>query len=85
MVARKTAKGATPEAAKENLNRVEIVDASSASSIRVETKVQRGGGWLNHGGATVTYTVKVPANAEVKFSTVNGGIEVHGTQRAHHR
>ena len=78
VVAKKTAKGATPEAAKENLNRVEIVDASTAASIRVETKVQRDGGWLNHGNANVTYTVKVPANAELKFTTVNGGVEVRG-------
>ena len=63
VVAKKSAKGATPEAAKENLNRVEIVDSSTGSTIRVETKVQRGG-WMNHGGANVTYTVKVPANAE---------------------
>lgn len=78
VVAKKTAKGATPEAAKENLNRVEIVDSSAASTIRVETKVQRSGGWLNHGNATVTYTVKVPANAELKFATVNGGVELRG-------
>ena len=78
VVAKKTAKGPTPEAAKENLNRVEIVDASTSTSIRVETKVQRGGGWLNHGNANVTYTVKVPANAELKFATVNGGVELRG-------
>jgi hypothetical protein len=77
VVAKKSAKGATPEAAKENLNRVEIVDASAGSTIRVETKVQRGG-WINSGGANVTYTVKVPANADLKFATVNGGVELRG-------
>ena len=76
VVAKTTAKGATPEAAKENLSRVEIVDSSAGSTIHVETKVHRGG-WMNS-SANVTYTVKVPANAELKFATVNGGVELRG-------
>jgi putative adhesin len=77
VVAKKTAKGATPDAAKDALNQVEIVEASSPTSIRIETKVQRGGGWL-HGNVNVNYTVKVPADADVKFATVNGGVELRG-------
>ena len=30
------------------------------------------------GGTQVKYTVRVPAGAEVKFTTVNGGVEVTG-------
>ena len=45
VVAKKTAKGATPEAAKENLNRVEIVDASTppTSVSKPKSSVPAGG------------------------------------------
>jgi putative adhesin len=79
IVAEKSARGASSEAAKEALRLIEIVETVSPSSIRIETKMQRTGGVFNHGGNTqVHYTVKVPASAEVKFTTVNGGIELTG-------
>ncbi len=78
VVAEKTARGATPEAAKRALERIEIAEAVSSEVIKIDTKLQRAGGIFDRGGAEVRYTVRVPAGAEVKFSTVNGGIEIAG-------
>ena len=78
VVAIKTARAATPEAAKEALGRVEIRDESSPNSIRIATKLPRSNGWFEMGGAQVKYTVHVPAAAEVRLTTVNGGVEVNG-------
>jgi hypothetical protein len=78
VLAEKTAKGGSVEAAKEALGRIEILETVSPSSIRIETKLQRVAGLFNNGNQQVHYVVKVPASAEVKFSTVNGGIELTG-------
>lgn len=78
VVAQKTAKGANPEAAKAALERIEIREEVSPSSISIATKLPRGGGWFEMGGGEVKYTVRVPAGAEVKFTTVNGGVDVTG-------
>jgi hypothetical protein len=78
VLAQKTARGATPEAAKQALERTEIAESVSAGTIRIETKVQRSGGMFHRGGAEVKYIVRVPLGADVKFSTVNGGIDLTG-------
>jgi hypothetical protein len=79
VVAEKTAKGASSEAAKEALDRIEIAETVSPGEIRIETKVQRAGAGLMHRASQqVNYIVKVPAGAEVSFRTVNGGIELTG-------
>lgn len=79
VIAQKTAKASSTEAAKQALERIEILETASASSIRIETKVQRNiGGLFGGGSQEVHYIVKVPAAAEAKFSTVNGGIELTG-------
>ena len=78
VVARKSAKGANPAAAKEAIERIEIREDVSPSSISIETKLPRGGGWFQMGHAQVQYTVRVPVGVEAKFSTVNGGVEVSG-------
>jgi hypothetical protein len=77
VVAEKMARGATSEAAKEALGRIEIQETVSPSGIRIETRIQRAGG-MNGGNSQVHYTVRVPPSAEVKFTTVNGGIELTG-------
>ncbi len=77
VVAQKTAKGGSVEAAKQALERIEIVESVSPSSIRIETKIQRGVGMFG-GGQEVHYTIKVPSSAEARFTTVNGGIELTG-------
>jgi hypothetical protein len=78
VVAHKMAKGATPEAAREALNRIEIREDASPSSIRIETRHQRGGGFFNRGGGEVNYTLRVPATAAVRFATVNGRVQLTG-------
>lgn len=77
----KKARGASPESAKAALDRATIVEDVSSGIIRIDTKMANLSGMVLHGGNTsVEYHVKVPAGAEVKFRTVNGGIEVTGLQ-----
>lgn len=78
IIALKKAKGPSSEAAKAALDRIHIVENVSSGAIKLETKVDRGGGPFNGGGTQVEYRVRVPAGAEVKVETVNGGIEVSG-------
>jgi putative adhesin len=78
ILAIKTARGATSDAAKAALDRIEIVEDAGAAGVKVQTKMQRGGGLFQSGGGEVRYTVKVPPSAEVRFTTVNGGIELSG-------
>ncbi|HXW08552.1 MAG TPA: DUF4097 family beta strand repeat-containing protein [Vicinamibacterales bacterium] len=78
VVAVKTAKAASPEAAKQALERIEIVDQASPDTVSVETKIRRVSSWFGSGGAQVGYTVRVPSGAVMRFTTVNGGVEVRG-------
>ena len=81
VVALKKGRGATPEAAKAALARVTFGENVSASLVKIDTKIARLEGIVvNQGGVQVDYTVKVPAGAEVRFTTVNGGIEITGLQ-----
>src|SRR5262245_30543838 len=47
VIALKTARAATPDAAKQALERIEIRDESSSGNIKIETKVQRTGSWFD--------------------------------------
>jgi DUF4097 and DUF4098 domain-containing protein YvlB len=79
--ATKKARGASPEAAKAALERVTIAEDLSGGRIRVQTKVERTSGFsFMSGNVQVEYRVKVPAGAEVKFTTVNGGVAVTGLE-----
>lgn len=79
VTATKKARGATPEQAKASLDRASIVETVSAGSVKLETRIARQSGIvLNGGNLQVEYTVKVPAGAEVRLVTVNGGIEITG-------
>ncbi len=79
VVAIKKAKGPSPEAAKAALERIEILEDVAAGRVKIETKVKSSsGGMFNGGGLQVEYRVRVPAGAEVKLETVNGGIDVSG-------
>jgi DUF4097 and DUF4098 domain-containing protein YvlB len=79
IVARKKGRAASQEAAKQALERIQIVDSTSGGVIKVETKVDRSGGSLfNHSSAQVEYSLRVPANAELTLSTVNGAVEIAG-------
>ena len=77
VVATKVARGATAEAAKAALERIEITEEATSALIKIQTKVARTTG-IFHGSAQVEYAVKVPPSAEVRFTTVNGGIEIAG-------
>lgn len=79
VTATKKARGATPEQAKAALERAAIVDTVTDGVVKVETKIARLQGIsFNTGNIQVEYTVKVPAGAEVRLTTVNGGIEITG-------
>ncbi|CAN5656199.1 DUF4097 family beta strand repeat-containing protein [soil metagenome] len=77
VVAMKRARGASPEAAREALEHIEIVESVSPSAIRLETRYPRNSPlFQGGGGGEVRYTLKVPTSAQARFKTVNGGIEV---------
>jgi hypothetical protein len=79
VVATKTSKAASQEAAKQALDRIEIRESVNGESIKISTHVQRSsGGLFNNSNWQVHYTVRVPANAALKLSTVNGGVVVSG-------
>jgi putative adhesin len=79
VVALKTGTGVSQDAAKEALGRIEILEDISPGSIKIETKTRRDSGSLfGGGGLRVDYTVRVPQNAEVRASTLNGGVAVTG-------
>jgi hypothetical protein len=77
----KKARGASSDAAKAALERATIVEDVSSGRIKIETKMANMSGIVfNSGNVQVEYRVKVPAGAEVKLTTTNGGIEITGLQ-----
>jgi bifunctional DNA-binding transcriptional regulator/antitoxin component of YhaV-PrlF toxin-antitoxin module len=79
VVAEKSVRAASVEAAKDALNRIEIQESVSPDHVRIETKVQRSTGSFFGGmHQEVHYKVKVPPALEVRVTTVNGGIELSG-------
>lgn len=80
VVAEKIASGATKEAAREALARIEINETeASPTSVKIETKLQKGSAGIFSGGnLQVQYSLRVPSNVEVHVSTVNGGVEISG-------
>jgi hypothetical protein len=78
VLAVKTARGASQEDARQALERIEIAESVSPSAIRIETRIPKGTGIMRSGGTEVRYTIKVPASAETRFTTVNGGIDITG-------
>jgi hypothetical protein len=77
--AKKVGKAASKEDAKAAIERIQIVENVSGGDIKIETKVDRSdGGLFNHSSGQVEYVVRVPPAAELKLSTVNGGVEIEG-------
>lgn len=74
---RRTAKGSTDEAAKENLAKLEIREEVSGERIRVEARPPRLSGF---GGHEIEWTVRVPKGVIVDLRTVNGGVRLNGLQ-----
>ena len=77
VIAVKTARGHSPEDAKQALGDIDIVENADSGSVRIETKTRRSQGWLGS-NAHVKYTVRVPDGLTSKFSTTNGGVELRG-------
>ncbi len=76
--AKRIGKASSKDAAKSALDRVQIVDSSDGGVIKVETKVDRSGTTFGHSQTQVEYVVRVPERANLKVSTVNGGLELTG-------
>jgi len=77
----KKARGASSESAKAALDRATIAEDVSSGQIKIETKIKRLEGIVFNGSnVQVEYQVKVPAGAEARFTTVNGGIDITGLQ-----
>lgn len=70
-----SARGATPEDAKQTLDKVEMAEEASASSVRVQAKYPRE---LGRRGVEVTYTIRAPKSARLELETVNGRVQVDG-------
>ena len=71
------------EAAKAALERATIVEDVSSGRVKIETKIARSEGIVQRRQRRRSnITCKVPAGAEVKFTTVNGGIEISGLKGA---
>jgi hypothetical protein len=81
VIAEKTARAGSTEAAKEALGRVRIEESVTPQTVRIETQAERGEGFFNHGGnVSVRYTVRVPTGTHVDVQTTNGGIELSGVR-----
>jgi hypothetical protein len=79
VIAEKSARSGSVEGAKQALAQIEIQETASPTEIRIETRMQRiAGGLFSGANQEVHYTVKVPAMAEARFSTVNGGVQIAG-------
>jgi hypothetical protein len=73
---RRTAKGSTDEAAKENLAKLEIREEVGETRVRVESRPPRMSGF--NAGHEIEWTVKVPKGVIVDLRTVNGGVRLNG-------
>jgi hypothetical protein len=78
--AERIGRGSTPEAAKEILRKIEVVEDITADRVRLETKRQ-GGNSFGRGGFEVRYTIRVPSSAQVDLQTTNGEVTVTGVTR----
>ena len=77
--AERVARAATPEAAKEMLGKIEMVEDVTADRVRIETRRPSGG--FGHGGVEVRYTIRVPSSAQVELENTNGEVRVTGVTR----
>jgi hypothetical protein len=77
--AERVARASTPEAAKEMLSKIEMVEDVTADRVRIETRRPSGG--FGHGGVEVRYTIRVPSSAQVELQNTNGEVRVTGVTR----
>lgn len=82
--AERRARGASEEAARDALKRIEIIEQASEREVRIETRIMRTGVFA-HGGGEVRYFLRVPAGADLHVRTVNGSVtlvDASGTLKA---
>jgi hypothetical protein len=77
--AERVARAATPEAAKEMLSKIEVVEDVSSDRVRLETRRPSGG--FGRGNVEVRYTIRVPSSAQVDLQNTNGEVRVTGVTR----
>lgn len=73
LVAARSAKAVSDEAAKELLDKLEMREEASDSRVRIEVRAPRTNG---AGGHEITWTIKVPRGVSVDLRTVNGGVRM---------
>lgn len=71
---RKTAKGRSDEAARENLAKLEIREEVGDKTVRVESRPPRLNGF---GGHEIEWTIKVPKGIVLDVRTTNGGVRLN--------
>jgi hypothetical protein len=75
LLAERTAKASSDEAARDLLGKVEMREEAGTSQVRVEVRAPRHFGM---GGVEVRWTVKVPRGAVVDFRNTNGKVQLEG-------
>ena len=82
VLAEKIAHGATREAARDGLARIEIKEESTPSLVKIDTNfIKSASGMFGAGNnLQVQYTVRVPAGVQLHIATVNGGLEITGVR-----
>jgi hypothetical protein len=80
VVAEKIAHGSSKDVARQALNRIEILEESSPSLVKIDTKLRHSGDFFSGGNLQVQYTVRVPVGVQLRVATVNGGVEILGVE-----
>jgi hypothetical protein len=75
--AERTGKGASDEAAKDALARLEMREEAGDNRVRIEVRAPRFSGASGH---EIKWTIKVPKGVAVDLRTVNGGVVINGLQ-----
>jgi hypothetical protein len=76
IVADRTARAATPEAAKEMLQSTEMREQTAPDRVSIEVKIP------TRGNVEIEFVVKVPRSANLRLSNTNGKIIIAGAQGA---
>ncbi len=75
ILAERTAKASSEDAAKDLLSRTEMREEVGDSRVRVEVRAPR---WNGPGGQQIKWTIKVPKGVAVDLRTTNGGVTLRG-------
>jgi hypothetical protein len=75
ILAERTARASSEDAAKDLLARTEMREEVSDSRVRIEVRAPR---WNGPGGQQIRWTIKVPRGVAVDLRTINGGVTLRG-------